>query len=138
MTKEKKSRFLDTVFLLLSSELSCLYWDFYPSTEDLLVEFQVTQKIVFINLIYYVWFHKHECKLTNVICLEKGQITEVSLAIVNTLLNGSFGGLTAMLSHRIYNNYKGKTISWSLLTTINGSLTGRLEIELKTNLAQGW
>ncbi|XP_076818593.1 putative ammonium transporter 1 isoform X1 [Clavelina lepadiformis] len=55
---------------------------------------------------------------------EKGDSAMVAMSVMNTILAGSAGGLVAMVTDRIYSEYKGKESYWSLLITINGALTG--------------
>ncbi|XP_071509117.1 putative ammonium transporter 1 [Diadema antillarum] len=58
----------------------------------------------------------------------------VALAIVNTIISAAFGALVAMVVRRIV--YKGSY--WSLLTTINGGLTGMVAICAGCNVVHPW
>ena len=49
----------------------------------------------------------------------------VALAVTNTILAGSGAALISLWSNKIYSTCaKNETSKWSLLTTINGALTG--------------
>jgi len=53
-----------------------------------------------------------------------GDGLKVSMATVNTIIAGSSSGLTTMCLNKLIYALKGKEHYWSLLITINGSLTG--------------
>ena len=50
----------------------------------------------------------------------------VAIAVVNTIISGGFAALVALICHRI--GFKGNY--WSLLTSINGGLTGMVQFFL--------
>eukprot|EP00057_Strongylocentrotus_purpuratus_P030534 XP_781954.1 PREDICTED: putative ammonium transporter 1 isoform X1 [Strongylocentrotus purpuratus] len=58
----------------------------------------------------------------------------VALAIVNTIISGAFAALTAMICRRV--GFSGSY--WSLLTTINGGLTGMVAICAGCNVVYAW
>ncbi|XP_071509116.1 putative ammonium transporter 1 [Diadema antillarum] len=64
----------------------------------------------------------------------KGDGEIVALAIVNTIISAAFSALIAMVIKRVV--YKGSY--WSLLTTINGGLTGMVAICAGCNSVYPW
>ncbi len=57
-----------------------------------------------------------------------GDSAAVTLAIVNTMISASFAGLTCLVCRYIEVHFKKQSPKWSLLTTINGALSGMVHI----------
>nr|XP_054761819.1 putative ammonium transporter 1 [Lytechinus pictus] len=64
----------------------------------------------------------------------EGDGEAVALAIVNTIISGAFAALTSMICRRV--GFSGSY--WSLLTTINGGLTGMVAICAGCNVVYAW
>jgi len=62
----------------------------------------------------------------------------VALAVVNTIVSGSFAGVTTMLTRRVGEVIAGRKPHWSLLNTINGGLTGMVAICAGCNVMYSW
>merc|ERR1711988_635258 len=65
-----------------------------------------------------------------------GQV--VALAVVNTIVSGSFAGITSMLTRRVGEMCSGARPRWSLLNCINGGLTGMVAICAGCNTVEPW
>ncbi len=57
---------------------------------------------------------------------EEGDGEAIALACVNTIISAAFGALSSMILNHLILVFSDDTSKWSLLTTINGGLTGEL------------
>jgi len=56
---------------------------------------------------------------------KKGDGVIVAMAVMNTVIGGSAGALTAMCVHKSVDAVRQQSHYWSLLVTINGGLAGK-------------
>ncbi|KAI8780550.1 ammonium transporter 1, partial [Biomphalaria glabrata] len=65
---------------------------------------------------------------------QPGDATVISLAVFNTLISASFGGITSLITHRI--GLFGDT--WNILAVINGAFVGMVSICGGCNAMRPW
>ena len=63
----------------------------------------------------------------------RGDGAVIGLAIVNTIIGGSGGGLTVLFTNKIFYNKK-----WSYLLTLNGALTGMISMCAGCDVYRPW
>lgn len=61
---------------------------------------------------------------------EEGDYVHFSRAVVNTIIAASFAAITSLIIKYIENFVLVRTHNWSLLTLINGGLTGMVRFKL--------
>ena len=55
---------------------------------------------------------------------QPGDGEAVATACINTIISGTFAAFTCLFANRVYSYWDSGEHYWSLLTTINGALTG--------------
>lgn len=70
-------------------------------------------------LLFYFPVFSHQASIS-----QEGDGEIIALSVVNTIMAAASGAMTAMILNNVILTLAGDSSKWSILTTVNGSLSG--------------